>query len=88
MKAPEGLNIPIFMAVGDQDELFEIDAVKELFDEVPGNNKEFHIIKGAKHAQFPEVDISPDFQYELIRNLEKVEAWQERLEQKMIKETY
>jgi len=51
---PEQLDILVFVGVGDQDELFSESAVKELFEEVPTDNKEFHIFEGAKHAEFPE----------------------------------
>ncbi|MBD3351626.1 MAG: alpha/beta fold hydrolase, partial [Candidatus Lokiarchaeota archaeon] len=54
MAAPKGMAIPVFMGVGDQDELFEVEAVKELFEEVPGEDKIFHVVKGARHAHFPD----------------------------------
>ncbi|MHA1821198.1 MAG: alpha/beta hydrolase [Promethearchaeota archaeon] len=63
LKAPEGLNVPVLVAVGDRDELFEVDAVKELFNEVPSKDKEFHVIERAKHAVFPKsvIDILLDW---------------------------
>ncbi|RLG07404.1 MAG: hypothetical protein DRN65_03555 [Thaumarchaeota archaeon] len=54
-----------------------------VINELPGG-----VIITANTNQFKKYLLNTDFQYELIRNLEKVEAWQERLEQKMIKETY
>ncbi|WP_194778391.1 alpha/beta hydrolase [Pararhodonellum marinum] len=45
--------MPILVGVGDQDELFTIDAVRELYDGIPGNNKEFWVIKESLHATFP-----------------------------------
>ena len=51
---PDQLDIPVFVGVGDQDELFSESSVKELFEEVPAEIKEFHVFEGAKHAEFPE----------------------------------
>jgi alpha-beta hydrolase superfamily lysophospholipase len=51
---PTTLNVPVLVAVGDKDELFEIDKVKLLYDEVPGNKKEFLVFKGTYHAVFPD----------------------------------
>lgn len=47
------MNIPVMVAVGDEDELFEVDAVREVFDDVPGDQKEFMVLKGAQHAHIP-----------------------------------
>ena len=51
---PSGLDIPVLVAVGDSDELFSVESARELFDDVPSTNKEFHVIPGAKHAVFPD----------------------------------
>jgi pimeloyl-ACP methyl ester carboxylesterase len=45
--------MPVLVGVGDQDELFSVEAVRELYDSIPGNNKEFWVIKDAIHAKFP-----------------------------------
>jgi len=45
LRLPKDLNIPVLVGVGDKDELFTIDKVKELYDLVPGNKKEFLIMK-------------------------------------------
>jgi pimeloyl-ACP methyl ester carboxylesterase len=45
------LNIPVLVGVGDKDELFEIDKVKEFYNLVPGNKKEFFIMKNVTHAK-------------------------------------
>jgi len=50
---PKQLNIPVLVGTGDKDELFEVDKVKELYDAVPGNKKEFVILKDTYHARFP-----------------------------------
>ena len=41
------------VGVGDKDELFEVDKVKALYDAVPGNKKEFIVLKDTYHARFP-----------------------------------
>ena len=54
LKLPEQLDIPVFVGVGDQDELFSIESVKELYDEIPSKTKYFFVAKEAKHAVYPE----------------------------------
>ena len=51
---PEKLDFPVFVGVGDSDELFSVDSCKELYDLVPSESKEFYIAEGAKHAEFPD----------------------------------
>ena len=51
---PESVNIPVLVGVGDQDELFEVEAARALLDEINSKNKKFLILKGAKHAEMPE----------------------------------
>ena len=46
-------NIPVFVGIGDNDELFSVEACRELFDEIPSSNKMFHVAVGGKHAEFP-----------------------------------
>ena len=53
LKFPD-LDIPVLLGLGDEDELFLIDAAKELFEEIKTPNKEFIVFKGAKHAEFPD----------------------------------
>lgn len=50
---PKQLNIPVLVGTGDKDELFEVEKVKELYDLVPGNKKEFVVLKDTYHARFP-----------------------------------
>jgi acylglycerol lipase len=50
---PTRLEIPILVAVGDQDELFSVDSSRELFDGLPASRKEFLVIPGGHHASFP-----------------------------------
>ena len=47
------LQFPLMVVVGDQDELFSTDAAKEFCDSIDCDDKEFHVIPGAKHAVFP-----------------------------------
>ena len=54
LQLPEFLNIPVLVAVGDKDELFDVDKVKDLYDDIPGNKKEFLVLKDAYHAKFPD----------------------------------
>ena len=53
LRLPPNLNIPVLVGVGDKDELFEIDKVKDFYNLVPGNRKEFFIMKNATHAKIP-----------------------------------
>lgn len=54
LKIPEILNFPVFVGLGEHDELFTVEAGQALFNEIPCNDKEFLVIPGAKHAEFPE----------------------------------
>ena len=51
LRLPEDLNAPVLVGIGDQDELFDVDKAREFYDLIPGNNKEFLVWKGAKHAE-------------------------------------
>jgi acylglycerol lipase len=53
LRLSENLNIPVLVGAGDKDELFEVDKVKELYDLVPGDKKEFLVMKNAIHAKIP-----------------------------------
>ncbi len=53
LRIPPSLNIPVLVGVGDKDELFSVDKVKEFYNLVPGNKKEFFIMKNATHAKIP-----------------------------------
>ena len=54
LKLPKQLNIPVLVAVGDKDELFEAEKVKDLYNDVPGNKKTFLVLHDTYHAKFPE----------------------------------
>ncbi len=53
------LQIPLFAAVGDQDELFTVEGVKEFCDGIDCDDKEFHVIQGMRHAVWPENAVAP-----------------------------
>jgi acylglycerol lipase len=53
LRLPENINIPVLVGIGDEDELFDIDKVKEFYDLVPGNKKEFLVMKNTTHAKIP-----------------------------------
>jgi acylglycerol lipase len=53
LRLPKDLNIPVLVAVGDQDELFEVDKVRDFYDSIPGNKKNFLVMKNTTHAKIP-----------------------------------
>ncbi|HPF51724.1 MAG TPA: alpha/beta fold hydrolase [Draconibacterium sp.] len=63
---PESLKAPVLVGVGDQDEMFDVEKVREFYDQVPGNNKEFLVWKGATHA-----DISRDHWEQIVEWLDR-----------------
>ena len=63
LRLPKDLNVPVLVGVGDKDELFEIDRVKEFYNLIPGTKKEFFIMKNATHAKIP------------VENWQEIVAW-------------
>ncbi len=53
LRLPADMNIPVLVGVGDEDELFSVEKVKELYDLIPGDKKEFLVMKNATHAKIP-----------------------------------
>jgi len=53
LRLPVTLNIPVLVGIGDKDELFDVDKVKDFYDLIPGNKKEFLIMKKTSHAKIP-----------------------------------
>ena len=49
----EKLNIPLLVGVGDHDELFATEFVKEFYDGIACDDKEFFVVPGGRHALFP-----------------------------------
>ena len=50
---PDLGNMPVFVGVGDNDELFSIEACQALHNEIPSQNKMFHVVKDGRHTEFP-----------------------------------
>jgi acylglycerol lipase len=46
-------DLPLLVAVGDQDELFSVDSAQAFFSSLTCPRKEFIVIPGARHAAFP-----------------------------------
>jgi alpha-beta hydrolase superfamily lysophospholipase len=59
----EKLEFPVFIGIGEHDELFTVEASKALHDEIPCDDKQFYVFPGAKHAEFPE------------RSMERITTW-------------
>jgi len=53
------LKVPLFVAVGDHDELFSAEGVREFCDGIDCDDKEFQVIPGAKHALWPKGAFAP-----------------------------
>jgi alpha-beta hydrolase superfamily lysophospholipase len=60
---PSEMPFPVLVGIGDEDELFAVDAARALFEEIPSETKEFMVAKGAKHAVFPEGCLNPIFDW-------------------------
>ena len=45
--------LPVFVGIGDNDELFSVEDCQSLYDEIPSKDKMFHVAVGGKHAEFP-----------------------------------
>jgi pimeloyl-ACP methyl ester carboxylesterase len=50
---PDLENMPVFVGIGDNDEIFSVEDCRTLFDELPTENKMFHVVVGGKHSEFP-----------------------------------
>ena len=62
-KFPDNITYPVFVGVGEIDELFSEDDSRKLFDEVPAKIKEFAVLPGAKHAYFEDNSFDPLFDW-------------------------
>jgi acylglycerol lipase len=51
---PDKLDFPVFVGIGDSDELFSVESCRALFEAIPSDSKEFYVAEGSKHAEFPE----------------------------------
>jgi acylglycerol lipase len=52
-KFADNLDLPAYVGISEHDELFSIDTARAFYDESPSERKEFHVIPGAKHAEYP-----------------------------------
>ncbi|MFW9848319.1 MAG: alpha/beta hydrolase [Candidatus Thorarchaeota archaeon] len=59
LELPERIDIPVFVGVGENDELFSVNAVESFVDEINAEKKEFHIVPNGKHAVFPDGSWNP-----------------------------
>ncbi len=50
---PADLNIPILVGIGDGDELFTVEKVREFYDLIPGDQKDFIVMPNTTHAVIP-----------------------------------
>lgn len=53
LRLPKNMNIPVLVGVGDKDELFTVEKVKDLYDLIPGNKKEFLVMENTTHSKIP-----------------------------------
>lgn len=53
LRLPADLHIPVLVGVGDKDELFTVEKVKEFYDVIPSTKKEFFVMQDATHAKIP-----------------------------------
>lgn len=53
LRLPPDSDIPVLVGVGDQDELFSVDHVKDLYDLIPGDKKEFLVMNNTTHSNIP-----------------------------------
>ncbi len=53
LKIEKDLHIPIMVGIGDKDELFTVEKARALYDLIPGNQKEFVVLKDMYHAKIP-----------------------------------
>jgi alpha-beta hydrolase superfamily lysophospholipase len=60
---PPEMPFPVLVGIGEDDELFAVEAAKDLFEEVPSETKDFLVAKGAKHAVFPEGSLNSMFDW-------------------------
>jgi acylglycerol lipase len=63
LRLPQGWNVPVLVGVGDQDELFSVDKVKEFYNMIPSNKKKFFVMQHATHAKIP------------VESWEEIVAW-------------
>lgn len=53
LKIEQDLHVPIMVGIGDKDELFTVEKARELYERIPGNQKDFIVLKEMYHAKIP-----------------------------------
>lgn len=53
LRLPADMNIPVLVGIGDKDELFEVDKVKDFYNLIPGDKKHFLVMENATHSEIP-----------------------------------
>ncbi|MFX1485177.1 MAG: alpha/beta hydrolase [Promethearchaeota archaeon] len=56
---PDLGSMPVFVGIGDSDQLFSVEACQSFFDEIPSTNKKFHVAAGGTHTEFPPGSLNP-----------------------------
>ena len=56
---PDLQSMPVFVGIGDQDELFSVENCRSLYDEIQSSNKTFHVAIDGKHSEFPRGSMDP-----------------------------
>lgn len=60
---PKNVSYPVFVGIGEKDELFSVESARELFDEFDVNNKEFAVFPDTYHAEFHDGSFDELFQW-------------------------
>jgi alpha-beta hydrolase superfamily lysophospholipase len=60
---PAEMPFPVLVGIGEEDELFAVEAARELFEEIPSETKDFLVAEAAKHAVFPDGSLNPIFEW-------------------------
>ncbi len=63
IKFSSSMQYPVFVAVGDQDELFAESDVRKFYEEIPADQKKFAILRDTKHAIFNEHSFDELYQW-------------------------
>ncbi len=60
---PKEMPFPVLVGIGEEDELFAVEAARELYEEIPSETKNFLVAEAAKHAVFPDGSLNPIFDW-------------------------
>ncbi len=59
LRPSPSLQVPVLVGVGDQDEIFPVEAVRSFYESLPTRRREFMVIPGGHHAHFPPQELKP-----------------------------